>query len=301
MEDYLKYLDPKTLNKIKGLDLKARLIIEGMVTGAHKSPYHGFSIEFAEHREYVAGDDIRHVDWKVYGKSDRFYIKQYEEETNLNCTIVLDASESMEYSSDEVSKLEYSRYIAASLAHLILQQQDAVGLALFDKDLTKVIPPSGHGSHLKLLLNEISNCQGAKKTSIGSVLHQLAERVTKRGMIILISDLFDDPDSLLKGLRHLKHKKHDIVVFHVVDKAELTFPFEKMTRFVGLEDHPTIMANPRALRKTYLEEFKKFTDKVKRVCQSHRVDYELIHTEQRLDVALSTYLAARASRSQGAR
>ncbi len=301
MEDYLKYLDPKTLSKIKGLDLKARLIIEGMVTGSHKSPYHGFSIEFAEHREYVPGDDIRHVDWKVFGKSDRYYIKQYEEETNLNCTIALDCSESMEYAHGEVSKLEYARYVAASLAFLILQQQDAVGLALFDNELQKVIPPSGHGSHLKLLLNEMSTCKGEKKTSIGSVLHNLAERVTKRGMIILISDLFDDPRAILSGLRHLRHRKHDIVVLHIVDEAEMTFPFEKMTKFVGLEDQPTLMANPRALRQTYLEEFKKFTHEVKKACLSNRVDYELIHTNQRLDVALSTYLASRASLSQGSR
>jgi uncharacterized protein (DUF58 family) len=288
-------LDPKTLNKIKGLGLKARLIIEGMVTGSHRSPYHGFSVEFAEHREYVAGDDIRHVDWKVFGKSDRFYIKQYEEETNLNCTIVLDTSESMEYASGEVSKLEYGRYIAASLAYLVLQQQDAVGLALFDESLNKVIPPSTHGSHLKILLNEMESCRGkGKKTAIGTVLHNLAERVTKRGMIVLISDLFDDPDGLLSGLRHLRHRKHDVIVFQVVDHSELTFPFERLTRFVGLEALPTVLANPGALRKSYLEEFERFTSRVKKACQANRVDYELIHTDQKLDVALSRYLATRA-------
>lgn len=298
MEDYRKYLDPKTLNKIGSIDLKARLIVEGFLTGAHRSPFHGFSVEFAEHREYVPGDDVRFVDWKVFGKSDRYYIKQYEEETNLQCLVVLDTSESMGYAGsgkDAISKLEYGRYVAASLAYLILEQRDSAGLGLFDSTLYRYIPPQSHQSHLKLLLQEISVHPGEKKTDIAQILHSLAERVTKRGMVLLVSDLLDDPQKVVEGLRHLHAKRHDIVVFHVLDDDEIRFPFEQMTQFIGLEERGDVMANPRALRKSYLEEMNGYLSAIRKACRENRVDYVLINTRQPLDVALSTYLATRAS------
>ncbi len=296
MEDYRKYLDPKTLNKIGNIDLRARLIVEGFLAGAHRSPFHGFSVEFAEHREYVPGDDVRFVDWKVYGKSDRFYIKQYEEETNLQCVVVLDTSESMAYASEgSISKLEYGRTVAASLAYLVLEQRDAAGLGLFDSALYRYVPPQSHQSHLKLLLQEIAKNPGEKKTDMSAILHSLAERIAKRGMVLLVSDLLDDPQRVVEGLRHLHAKRHDIVVFHVLDDAEIRFPFEHLTQFVGLEERGEIMANPRALRKSYLEEMNGYLSSIRKACRENRVDYVLINTRQPLDVALSTYLAARAS------
>jgi uncharacterized protein (DUF58 family) len=295
MEDYRKYLDPKVLNRLGHLDLKARLIVEGFVAGMHKSPHHGFSVEFAEHREYVPGDDIRHMDWKVYGRSDRYYIKQYEEETNFVAHLCLDSSESMTYrGASGVSKLEYGTYVAAALAYLIIRQQDAVGLQLFGSDVYRSLPPASHPSHLKLLLNALSTLDTPKKTDIGHILHDVAERTKRRGIVVLISDLFDDPKNVLLGLRHLRHRSHDVIVLHVLDDDEIRFPFEKMTLFEGLESQPDLLADPRALRKAYLHEFDTFLTGVRKACLENNVDYTVLNTSQNLDVALSAFLATRA-------
>ncbi len=302
MDDYLKYLDPRTLNKISHLDLKARLIVEGYVAGLHKSPYHGFSVEFAEHREYVPGDDIKHLDWKVFGKSDRYYIKQYEEETNLVAYLVLDTSESMSYTSmTGVSKAEYASYVAAALAYLILQQQDSVGLALFDSEIRTFLPPASHSTHMKNVIQEIAVARPHEKTDVGTILHRLADRIRKRGLVILISDLLDRPENVLRGLRHLRHKRHDVIVFHVLDHDELTFPFERMTQFEGLEGLPSLIANPRALRKAYLAALGDYTKELERGCLANNVDYVLLDTSTTLDVALSSYLATRAGTRKGTR
>jgi len=294
MEDYRKYLDPKTLNKIAGLDLKARLIVEGYISGLHKSPYHGFSVEFAEHREYSPGDDIRHVDWKVFGRTDRFYIKQYEEETNLLAHIVLDVSESMDYASDTVSKLAYGQMIAAALAYLVIQQQDSAGLLLFDDSVRAHLPPGSHAGHLKALFHTLGQVDPKEKTSLGRILSEVAQTIQKRGLVILISDLFDDPDAVLAGLRRLLHRRHDVIVFHVLDEAELTFPFERMTRFEGLEALGELIVNPRALREGYLRELESFQKRIRRGCTANRIDYVPLSTATPLDVALSSYLARRA-------
>ena len=296
-EDYRKYLDPKTLSKIRRLDLKARLIVEGFISGLHRSPYHGFSVEFAEHREYVPGDDIKYIDWKVWGRSDRYYIKQYEEETNLRCHVVLDTSESMLYGSDAaVSKYDYACYVAASLSYLILHQQDAVGLVMFDQDIHNYLPPTSTGIQLKQMLHEMAQVKPRKKTNMGTIFHSLAERVTKKGLIIVISDLFDSVDNILFGLRHLRHKKHEILVFHILDKYEITFPFETMTLFEGLEEYPELLADPRALKKAYLKELDLFLNDIKKGCRNNRVDYVQLHTGMPLDVALTRYLAMRSAR-----
>jgi len=294
MEDYRKYLDPKTLNKIAGLDLKARLIVEGYISGLHKSPYHGFSVEFAEHREYSPGDDIRHVDWKVFGRTDRFYIKQYEEETNLLAHLVLDVSESMDYASDEVSKLAYGQMVAAALAYLVIQQQDSAGLTLFDERVRTHLPPGSHAGHLKALFHTLGQIDPKEKTGLGRILTEVAQTIQKRGLVILISDLFDDPDVVLGGLRRLLHRRHDVIVFHVLDEAELTFPFERMTRFEGLEALGELVVNPRALREGYLQEMESFRRKIRRGCTANRIDYVPLSTATPLDVALSSYLARRA-------
>ncbi len=293
MENYQKYLDPKVLNKISNLDLKARLIVEGFVSGLHRSPYHGFSVEFAQHREYTPGDDLRHLDWKVYGRSDRLYLKEYEQETNLRAYLLLDTSESMKYASGEVSKLEYACYVAASLTHLIIEQQDAVGFARFDSEVRKFIPSSSSLAHKKTILQEMTLLTSERKTRLGGILHTLAERIRHRGLVILISDLFDEPKEIFSGLQHFRHKGHDVIVFHILDEYEVTFPFERMTLFKGLEDLPEVLTDPRALRKEYLEEVNSFVTGLRRTCLQERIDYVQISTDQFLDVALSSYLARR--------
>ena len=298
MSEYQKYLDPKTLTKISKLDLLARLVVEGYISGLHRSPYHGFSVEFADRREYVPGDDIKHVDWRVYAKSDRYYIKQYEEETNLRCTILLDVSESMRYGSGPVTKQDYACYIAASLTYLLLQQQDSVGLATFDNQVRKFIPPKSSPAHLRLLLHEMNQVKPERKTNMDLIFHDVAERVSRRGMIVIISDLFDDVEKILMGLRHFRHKKHEVVVFHVLDEYELTFPFDDTTLFEGLEETGQVVTEPRSLRDTYVEEVKDFVTRLKKGCRQHRIDYVQMSTDQKLDVALSAYLAARAARGK---
>jgi uncharacterized protein (DUF58 family) len=290
-----KFLDPKVLNKITRLDLKARHIVEGFMGGMHKSPYHGFSVEFAEHREYAPGDDLKHLDWKVFGRTDRLYIKEYELETNLRSHILLDTSESMDYGSKDTTKLELASHIAASMAYLILRQQDSVGMVAFDKEVKTFIPTSSSMGHLRPILGTLAGSTAQNKTDLGTVLNTLAERIQRRGLIILISDLFDRPEVILKSLQHFSHKRHDVIVFHVLDEFELTFPFERMTLFEGLEEYPKLLIDPRSLRKAYLEEVNKFCEEIRKGCVKQMVDYVRISTDQDLDVELTKYLAGRLS------
>jgi uncharacterized protein (DUF58 family) len=290
-----KFLDPTVLNKITRLDLKARHIVEGFMGGMHKSPYHGFSVEFAEHREYTPGDDLKHLDWKVFGRSDRLFIKEYELETNLRSHILLDTSESMDYGSKDVTKLELASHIAASMAYLILRQQDSVGMVCFDKEVKTFIPTSSSMGHLRPILGTLASSNAQNKTDLGVVLNTLAERIQRRGLIILISDLFDRPETILKSLQHFAHKRHDVIVFHVLDEYELTFPFERMTLFEGLEEYPKLLVDPRSLRKAYLEEVNRFCEEMRKGCVKQMVDYVRISTDQDLDVELTKYLAGRLS------
>ncbi len=291
-----KYLDNKTVGKASRLELRARLIVEGYISGRHRSPYHGFSVEFAQHREYVPGDDLKHLDWKVYGRADRYYIKEYEEETNLRCNILLDTSESMNYSSGRnMTKLEYGCYIAATLSYMLLNQQDSVGLTLFDNSLKKIIPASANPSQLRTILYELCQITPEKRTDMSLLFHDLAERISRRGLIVLISDLFDDPQNILAGLQHFRHKRHEVLVFHLLDDAEIKFPFRDMTKFIGLENWPELVVDPRSLRKGYLEEYENFTSTMKKGCLNTRIDYIPMNTSQPLDVALTAYLANRAN------
>lgn len=293
MEEYQKYLDPRALNKISRLELKARLIVEGFITGLHKSPYRGFTVEFAAHREYVPGDDLRHLDWKVYGRSDRLYIKEYEEETNLACYLLVDTSESMAYRSGEVSKLEYGIYIAAALAYLLIQQQDAVGLVLFDRTVNKVIPPSANPGQINIILKELSQVKPTQKTDIKAISLDMAERIEKRGLVIILSDLFDSPTNILKGLQRIRSSGQEIIVFNILDEYEVKFPFDRMTKFEGLEEYSPLVVDPRALRRAYLNTLNQFVTILRRGCLKERIDYKQITTDQTLDVALGTYLATR--------
>jgi uncharacterized protein (DUF58 family) len=300
VENYQKYLNPQTLSRLEGLELRARLIVEGYVSGVHRSPYHGFSIEFAEHREYAPGDDLRYVDWKVFGKTDKVYLKQYEEETNLVSYLLLDTSESMRYRSEgaALSKLEYAQCIAGALSYLILQQQDSVGLVTFDKEIRALIRASSNPSHLKSLLHVMEQSAAERKTATGPIFHDLAERLKKRGIVVVLSDLFDDVPSMLAGLKHFRHRRHEVILFHVLDPAELDFPFRQPTLFKGLEEWPEVLVDPRGLRKAYLAEFQKFVHAVKLGCRKERIDYVEMRTDQPLDVALSSYLSSRMIRTK---
>lgn len=294
-DDPRQFLEPHTLAQLHGLELRARRIVEGYVSGVHRSPYHGFSIEFAEHREYAPGDDLRYVDWKVFGKTDKFYLKQYEDETNLIAYLVLDTSESMQYRGPDspMSKLEYAQCIAASLSWLVLQHQDAVGLATFDSEVRSFIRPGSNATHLKQILHVLENVTSDKKTSTGPIFHDLAERCRKRGVVIILSDLFDDVPSMMAGLKHFRHRRHDCVVFHILDRAELDFPFRRLTKFKGLEQMPEVLTDPRSLRRAYLDEFNRFRRDVQTGCRGQQMDYHLLCTDQSLAVALRSYLAAR--------
>jgi uncharacterized protein (DUF58 family) len=293
--DYAKYLDPKVLAKIAGLDLRARLVVQGYVSGLHRSPYRGFSVEFAEHREYSQGDDLKHLDWKVFGRTDKYYIKQYEEETNLNCVLLLDCSESMAYGSDSaaLNKLGYATAVGASLAYLALRQQDSVGLAAFDEAISRFIRPSNNPGHWKTLIHEMEAAAGPRKTSVRMVMDDLAERLPRRALIIVLSDLFDDADDIVRGLKHLRHRGHEVIVFHVMDHAELGFPFATATQFEGLEAAGKLLVEPRALRRRYLQEVQRFTDMLRGRCREMHMDYEVVDTSHPLDAVLTSFLATR--------
>jgi uncharacterized protein (DUF58 family) len=293
MDDPQRYLDPLTLAKVRSLELQARLVVEGYLSGMHKSPYNGFSVEFAQHREYVPGDDIKHVDWKVYGRTGRFYLKQYDEDTNLVCWLVLDISESMRYGSKGVTKYDYASMAAASLAYLVLQQSDSVGFVTFDDAIRQFMKPSSQPSHLKEIVQVMNQGASHAKTRMAPLFHDLAERIGHRSIIFVISDMFDDVPDLLMGLRHLRYKRHEVVLWHVLDEYELTFPFHEATLFRGLEAYPELLTDPRGLRQGYLEQVQKFVDELKAGCRSQNIDYVQLRTDTRLDVALSSYLARR--------
>ncbi len=298
MAKFQKFLDPQTLAKLQGLELRARSIVEGYVSGLHRSPYHGFSIEFAEHREYVPGDDLRYVDWKVFGKTDKYYLKQYEEETNLVAYMLLDTSESMAYRGPEspLSKLEYAQCAAAALSYLTLQQQDSVGLATFDSEVRQFVRASSNPSHLKQLLHVMEESTGEQKTATGKIFHELAERLKKRGVVVILSDFFDDVPSMVAGLKHLRHRRHDVILLHVLDEAELEFPFRRTTRFRGLEGLEDVVTDPRSIRRAYLTELNHYLRQLRQACREHRIDYHQICTRQNLDVVLTSCLSARMAR-----
>ena len=297
MENYQKYLDPQTLASLEGLDLQARMVVEGYVAGMHPSPYHGFSVEFAEHREYVPGDDIRHVDWKVWSKTDKLYLKQYEEETNLLIYLLLDTSESMAYASgDNVSKLQYAQFIAAALAYLILQQQDSVGLVVFDDAVRRYLKPAGQPSQLKELLHLLDVTPAREKSDLGLVFNDLAERFKKRGVVASSPTCSTTCRRIVTGLKHFRHRRHEVIVFHILDPAELDFPFRDTTLFKGLEDMPEILTDPHALKRAYQAELQSFLKELEKGCRMVDIDYVPLRTDQSLDIALSSYLASRSAR-----
>jgi uncharacterized protein (DUF58 family) len=292
------FLDPQTLAKLHGLELRAARIVEGYVAGLHRSPYQGFSNEFAEHREYAPGDDLRYVDWKVFGKSDRFYLKQFEEETNLICYLLLDTSESMQYQGPgaSLSKLAYAQCAAAALAYLVLHQRDAVGLVTFDQEIGQLVRPSSSPTQLKQLLHVMESASAKQKTQTAPIFHDLAERLARRGIVVILSDLFDDVPAMLAGLKHFRHRRHDVIVMHVLDPAELDFPFQQVTMFRGLEGLGNVVTEPRSLRAAYQQQVEAFLREVRTGCRAQQIDYVTIRTDQTLDVVLRTFLSARKRR-----
>jgi len=291
--DKKKYLQPETVAKLDNMELRARLVVEGYIIGQHKSPYHGFSVEFAEHRAYGPGDEIRHVDWKLYGKTDRYYVKQYEEETNLKAYILLDTSRSMKYTSSKITKLDYASYMSAALSYLMLNQRDGVGLILFDEKIKKYIPPRSTPSHLNTVLKQLEKPKFGADTAIGSVLHEMAERIKKRGLVILISDLMDDQNSILSGLKHFRHNKQEIILFHILDRKELEFDFSARTRFRDMERGTQLTTEPWQIKESYKERISALQEKYKRKCREQLIDYVPIFTDQNLDLVLNSYFKKR--------
>ena len=298
--DYRRYLDPRTLARISSLDLRARLIVEGLMTGMHRSPHQGISVEFAQHRQYVAGDDIRHVDWKVFGRSDKIYLKQYLEETNLHLICIVDASESMGYGTVRSDGAAWTKYdhataIAASLSYMAIQQQDSVGLAIFDQVLSRYFKPSNSPGQWKIVVNELQQVPRWNKTNTGKILDQIAEKLNHRSLIVILSDFFDDLDSIQQGLRHLRYKKHEIMAFQILDPAEIDFPFEDVTLFKGLEESGELLTEPRSLREGYIEQLTMFTEDLKKTCRGMHIDFQRFSSGESLDVSLSQFLATRAA------
>ena len=304
-DDPRRFLHPETLAKIGRLDLRARQVVEGFISGMHKSPFFGHSIEFVQHREYTSGDDLRHLDWKVWSKTDRYYIKQYEAETNLRSHLVVDVSESMHYGRGALNKYGYACTIAACLGYLLLRQQDAVGLITFDSDVRQTLPPRSQLTHIDAVCQALHVSKPREKTDVERILRRVTETISARGLIVLVSDFLVDRAPLLRGLELLRQRKHDILVLHVLDEDEMTFPFAGTTRFEGMEELPHLLCDPRALRDGYLEALEEYLVEVRRGCTRLGLDYQLVRTGDYLDAVLSKFLHHRmdargaAARSRG--
>ncbi|MDT8427142.1 MAG: DUF58 domain-containing protein [Pseudomonadales bacterium] len=288
------FIDPAVLNGLDNLELKARVVVEGFIAGLHKSPHRGFSVEFNDYRHYYRGDDMRHVDWKLYARSDKLYVKQYEDETNVRCYIVLDASASMSYASATVSKLEYARILASALAYFIMRQRDAVGLITFDEKVRDYIPALCRQPHLIRILRVLSGLEASRRTDTNRPLLDLAANLNKKSLVVLISDLLEDEESTIKTLQQLRAMGNEVILFHVLDDAELLFPFTESSEFIDVETNESWITSPAAIRKNYLENLQRYLDNCKQKCQRNGVDYCLLNTSQPLDVALNSYIARRA-------
>jgi len=289
-----KYFEPDKTGKFANLALMVRQAVEGFISGLHRSPHRGFSVEFSEHREYAPGDDLRHLDWVAYGRTDRFYIKQYEQETNLRAYILLDISASMNYRlGAPLTKFQYGCFLSACLAYLMARQQDMVGLAAFDQEVRLHLPPASSPAHLDRLFKGLEGLSCGKTTALAETFHQMAQSIAKRGLIIVVSDLYDEPDQVLRGLQHFCYQKHQLILFHVLDPAELDFPFKKVTTFVDLETGQKIQADPRLLRDSYRSEIGAFIERYRKECSDRRIEYVVCPTGQPYDVMLLNYLAKR--------
>ncbi len=287
------FLDPAGLSRIGNMELVAKQVVEGFLTGRHRSPYHGFSVEYLDHRAYTPGDDLRTLDWKIVARNDKYQIKLFEDETNLRAYILLDCSESMSFKSGEMDKLSYGCYLAAALSYLLIHQNDAVGLLLFDTEIREYIPPRAHPSQFRRVLDSLNKAKARGETDVGAVLHEAAERTKRRGLIIVISDLIDNEEKIASGLQHFRHNNHEVLVFHVMDDAELEFPYDRLTRFKDLEGGGRVVVNPKSLRKRYLARIREFTERLKSDCFKRKISYNLANTKEPYDRFLAAYLDKR--------
>mgnify|MGYP000920540167 FL=1 len=278
---------------LDSISMRAKMVVEGYIIGQHRSPYHGFSVEFAEHRSYEPGDEVRHIDWKLYGKTNKLYVKRYEEETNLRAHLILDTSKSMDYASGKVSKLQYGSYLLAALSYLMISQQDAAGVVLFDESIRSFIPPKSTPSHLNTLLNVLDVEKPGTDTKIEPVLHEMAERINKRGLVIIISDLFDEPDSIMNGLKHFRHSKQEVILFHILDRNELEFDFNSRTKFVDMESGEEITTDPWHVKNDYKNLIKNLQGYYKIQCRLNLIDYVPLFTDDSLDKGLNEYFNKR--------
>jgi uncharacterized protein (DUF58 family) len=289
-----RFVDPAALARVKNLSLIAHGVVEGFIAGQHSSPYKGFSVEFAEHREYSPGDNLRHLDWRILGRSDRLYIKQYEEETNLRAQILLDTSGSMAFRhASGLTKLEYGCYLSAILAQLMIRQQDAVGITTFDTKVRCDMPARSTPRHFHDMMHQLEAIRPGRPTNVGDILHRLAERFKKRHLIVLISDLYDEVEVLERALHHLRHRKHEVIVFHVLDRAEMDLPFRDVSTFVDLETGERLQVDPTYLREEYRAQLTSFLDQCRRCCANCQIDYVQTDTSVPYDFMLSRYLATR--------
>ena len=289
-----RLLDPESLARIAKMELVAQQAVEGFLSGKHPSPYFGSSVEYADHRPYTIGDEISDIDWKLLAKTDKYYVKLFEEQTNLRCTIVLDTSRSMQFTSGPMTKLDYGAHLAAALAYLMLRQNDAVGLALFDHEVRHFMPARATGSHFGHLVKLMEEARAHSETRIGKVLHELAGRLRRRGLVVIISDLLDDLDAITNGIAHFRYRHHEVILFHVMDPDELSFPYERLSRFKDQEGTAMIVANPRTVRSRYLERVEKFLKQIKVGCLELGASYQLAQTNTPYDQMLSRYLEQRA-------
>lgn len=291
--DYRKLLDPKIVSKISSLDLRAKNIVEGFLIGLHKSPYHGFSVEFSQHRQYIPGDEIKDIDWKVYAKTDKFFIKQYEEETNLKSYIIIDTSKSMAYTSSELSKFNYAITLGAALAYLLFDQNDAVGLVLYSDKINNLIEPRASKTNLIEILKVLAKSKPDGKTETLSCLSEISEKIKKRGLVIVISDLLDNLENTITALKKFRLRKNEVIVFHLLDPKEKTFEFSKDAIFKDLESNDKIITQPYQIRGLYRELFEKFIERLKRELLNNLIDYNLITSDQTYDKALLEFLKKR--------
>ena len=293
-----KYLDPATLSKIGSLDIVARQVVEGLRIGLHRSPTRGISSEFTAYRQYVPGDETSHIDWKAYARADRYYIKLFDAETNFISNLLIDASESMTYASGSISKLEYAKYLAASLAYLVVDQGDSVGVGVFDGELQNYVAPKSNMRILYDISNELEKVVPKPRTNVGAILHHFAHRMSRRGFVMLFSDLFDNTDEFIEGLNHLRFRGHNVILFHILDPYELEFPLTGMWKFVGLEGEGELITQPARVRNNYLKELESFITRIKTACTRAQVDYVLVNTAEPIEHVLSSYLLQRTALSK---
>ena len=289
-----RYLSANMVAQLKTMTFTARSVVEGTISGLHRSPYHGSSVEFAEHREYVPGDDVRYIDWRAFARTERYHVKQFEEETNLRSYILLDTSGSMDYGSDgNLTKFEYGCHLASALAYLLVQQRDSVGLVTFDNEIRNHIPPRSTSVHLNVMLRTLEEIEPGDVTGVGNIFHHLAETFRRRGLIVIISDLYDDEKEVMRALRHFRQKHHEVIIFHLFDTNELRFPFRTLTEFIDLETFARLQVDPRYVREEYLEQIEKFIGEYRRDCSESRVEYVVTDTSESYDQMLVRYLGRR--------